>query len=320
MLAAGKAALDVGPAGADLSRKARGSPAGETPPLQAGFAGLYRRSVCRSSRSRWTAAGCGAAACDKRAGTVHFPDRRADPAGPQARRASRRASTPAINALELSSRSRAPSFSAAATTRFEIVGDLLVGEALLGRLKRDLDRQRQSVRRLEPVEQAGGGDRLPCRRRGSRGPDRSAASSAGTMKAKSRVTGWSAGGANAARAWPLERGIRDRVEVDFGGDRAAPAHRALFSRRGCNSPNAARIVFGTKAQGVAERPGCQVGPASGKTCRFATGAPAASSKAIASALASNASNALRLARLPAARLLVAGEQQRSRSDARFSAR
>ena len=61
------------------------------------------------------------------------------------------------------------------------------------------------------------------------------------------------------------------------------------------------MVFGPRPS-LAERPGCQVGPASGKTCRFATGAPAASSRASDLRLGIERVEALRLAGLPVARL------------------
>ena len=70
----------------------------------------------------------------------------------------------AINALESLLR-RAPSFSAAATIRFETSPICFVGEALVDRLERHLEGQRQAVSRFEPVEQAHAGDRRLVARR-----------------------------------------------------------------------------------------------------------------------------------------------------------
>ena len=71
------------------------------------------------------------------------------------------------------------------------------------------------------------------------------------------------------------------------------------------------MVFGPR-RSVAERPGCQVGPASGKTCRLSIGAPAASSSASDFGLRVEGIERLRLARLPVARAPLTGEHEAER--------
>ena len=193
LVAEGKAGGRDRAAGDDLSRRDAGSASARRRRCARASPGSIGRSACRSCRSRSTAGACGAGACSTQPGTVTFKVGETIPAGPQARR-DRSARARRDQCARTSSCRRAPSFSAAATIRLRDFADLLVGEALLARLERDFDRERQPVGRLEAVEQPDVGDR-----RFVGAADRAeqivGGQSAGTRKAKSRVTACSAGGA-----------------------------------------------------------------------------------------------------------------------------
>ena len=108
---------------------------------------------------------------------------------------------------------------------------------------------------------------------------------------------------------------RNRVEEDFAPRPPARRGRTPWSatggaRRTRRAPSWARAAASPTGR---DARCCRPSPI---TCRLSTGAPAASSSASASALASKASKRRRLARLPAARPLVAGQQRRRASAAR----
>ena len=86
MMAEAKAAVAGGPAGPHLPGRHAGTP-GETPPLQAGFAGLYRAlglPVVPVAHGQRPAVGPRASLKRSRNRPLH--GRRVDPAGPEARR------------------------------------------------------------------------------------------------------------------------------------------------------------------------------------------------------------------------------------------
>ena len=127
----------------------------------------------------------------------------------------------------------------------------------------------------------------------------SAASSSGTTKAKSRVTDCSAGGAKAGRARPLDARRRNGVEIDLGGDGAGRQPRAAIDA------DAARRTRRGSSSGprpsVAERPGCQVGPASMNNCRLCDRRARRLEQRQRLGLGVERGELLRLAALPAAR-------------------
>jgi 1-acyl-sn-glycerol-3-phosphate acyltransferase len=96
-----KAGQDAVAAGRPLAIFPEGTriPPGQQPPLQAGFAGLYRAFGIPSSRSRSTAAGSGPAGASSRSGYRHRALRRANPAGAARKEIEARVHA-AINALE----------------------------------------------------------------------------------------------------------------------------------------------------------------------------------------------------------------------------
>ena len=201
MLAQAKAAVATGRPVIIYPEGTRVAP-GTAPPLRAGFAGVYRAlglPVVPVAHDSGRLFGRG---FDKRSGTVRFRIGEIIPPGLKREEIEARVHA-AINALETQLLDLPPSFSAASRCAWRAaisssVKLLSVGWSVTSTASDKPSAVSNRSNRRASVIAALSAPRIAR-------TSVSAASPVGTRKAKSRVTGCSAGGANAGRARPLER-------------------------------------------------------------------------------------------------------------------
>ena len=189
-----------------------------------------------------------------------------------------------------------------------------LGERLVGRLERNFEREADSaIRRLDSggtaagslisglVAAADGADQI-AGRHVLRNDEREIAGHRLQRRRRERRP----------RPRPVTRGSGSKSSRRSAAISACRCKSSALTTAGCSSPKRGENGLGPRPK-LAERPGMPVGPAHRRHCRFAIGAPAASSNARTAALTSKGSKPRALPDCQARELRVAGQTKRERA-------